>query len=389
MKYGMVSVPDPEKLSSIQELCLKSHPYQFGHEEKELFVQAMIENITWHSERLPFYRRLLENKGFQTSQLKTLEDCSKIPFILASFFKSHEVISIPKSDVAAHFTSSGTTGQKSQTFFDRWSLIAGQGMVERIFEWYGWVTPEQKTNYLLYSYETEPDSRLGTAFTDNYLCQFAPVQNVFHALRRTGSGSHDFDIFGCIDQLKQYSREGLPVRIFGFPSFLHFTLKRMRDLGMPNLKLSDQSLVFLGGGWKGYAGQMISKKELYSSITTQLGIPDSRIRDGFGSVEHAVPYVECENHSFHVPIWSQVYIRDTKTLEPLGYGQPGLLHFVTPYITSTPGQSVLMGDMASLYAGDTCPCSVNTPYFVIHGRAGTTTNRSCGIAAAELLRQSP
>jgi phenylacetate-coenzyme A ligase PaaK-like adenylate-forming protein len=388
MMRDVVAVPDPEKLDSVQKLCLRSDPYHFGPNEERLFVQAMRENVSWHSERVPFYRRLLKSKNFHPDQIQSLEDCSHIPFILASFFKAHVVISVPESEIAAHLTSSGTSGQKSQTFFDHWSLSAGQGMVDKIFNHYGWITPEQKTNYLLYTYETEADSQLGTAFTDNYLCGYAPVQNAFYALRRRGTGGHDFDVFGCIEKLQRYAEQGLPVRIFGFPSFLHFTLKRMRDLKLPKLQLSDQSLVFLGGGWKGHADQMISKSQLYADIANELGIPDSRIRDGFGAVEHGVPYIECDHHQFHVPIWSQVYIRDTRTLEILGYGKPGLLHFITPYITSTPGQSVLMGDMATLHSGETCPCKVSTPYFVIHGRAGTSKNRSCGIAAAELLRNA-
>ena len=85
-------------------------------------------------------------------------------------------------------------------------------------------------NYLLYTYETEPDSKLGTAYTDNYLCKFAPIKEGFFAIRRTGTGGHDFDVFGCIEKLRAYANEGLPVRIFGFPSFLYFTLKRMKDL---------------------------------------------------------------------------------------------------------------------------------------------------------------
>jgi hypothetical protein len=264
-------------------------------------------------------------------------------------------------------------------------MRSGQRMLDRIFESNGWSTPREKTNYLLYSYETELDSKLGTAYTDNFLCKYAPAADVFLALRRTGTGGHDFDVFGCIERLKRYEKEGLPVRIFGFPAFLYFTLKRMRDLGLPGLKLSPQSLVFLGGGWKGNADQAIAKNELYAQINRQLGIPDSRLRDGFGSVEHPIPYVECERHQFHVPVWSQVFIRDVRTLEVLGFGRQGFLHFTSPFITSMPAHSVLMGDLASLFPGSDCGCGLKAPYFVVHGRAGTSKNKSCAIAAAELL----
>ena len=380
-----IRVCDRRKLAAVQSLCELSDPFGHGPKRDELYVRAMLESAAWHRNRSPFYDRLAAAAGFKADEIKTVADCARIPFVLADFFKSHEVLSIPKEDVFAHFTSSGTTGQKSQIFFDRWSLRSGQRMLDWIFERNGWNTPAQKTNYLLYSYETEPDSKLGTAYTDHFLCKYAPISDLFTALRRNGTGGHDFDVFGCIAALRRYEKEGLPVRIFGFPAFLFFTLKRMRDLGMPALKLSPRSLVFLGGGWKGHADQAIAKDELYAQIRRQLGILDSRLRDGFGSVEHPIPYVECERHRFHVPVWSQAFIRDVETLAVLGFGERGFLHFTSPFITSMPAHSVLMGDLASLHAGRECGCGVEAPYFTVHGRAGTSKNKSCAIAAAELL----
>jgi phenylacetate-coenzyme A ligase PaaK-like adenylate-forming protein len=378
-------VPDAGRLSAVQRLCEISDPYAHGREEDRLFTKAMVQSVEWHSSRSPFYRKLVASTAFKSSSLKSVADCAAVPFVLANFFKSHEVLSLPKSRMAAHFTSSGTTGQKSQIYFDDWSIRAGQRMLDWIFEHRGWIRPERKTNYLLYSYEVESGSKLGTAYTDNYLCRYAPAADVFSALRATGTGGHDFDVFGCIARLQRWEREGLPVRIFGFPAFLHFTLQRMRDLKLPRLKLNKESLVFLGGGWKGNADKAIPKPELYARAAEQLGLPDARLRDGFGSVEHPIPYIECSKHRFHVPVWSRVYIRDAATLKPLPLGRKGLLQLVSPYITSMPAHSVLMGDLATLYAASSCPCGTGTPFFEIHGRAGTSKNRSCAVAAAELL----
>jgi phenylacetate-coenzyme A ligase PaaK-like adenylate-forming protein len=376
-------------MANIQKLCELSSPYQVTDESDSLFVKAMRENIQWHAENNQFFRRLIESRNFKADQLSTIEDCADVPFIMASFFKAHEELSVSKDKITVHLTSSGTTGQKSQIFFDDWSLGAPQQMIDFIFESNGWISADTPANYLLYSYETQPDSKLGTAYTDNFLCKYAPVHSVFAALRLTSTDSetstHEFDLFGCIEKLIEFAKDGKPVRIFGFPAFLHFTLERMRELNIPPLKLSPDSLVFLGGGWKGHADKAIDKLELYRSVTEQLGIPDSRVRDGFGSVEHCIPYIECEHHQFHVPVWSRVFIRDVKTLAPLPYGEKGFLHLVSPYITSVPACSVLMGDLASLHAGSDCPCLVETPFFVVHGRAGLSKNKSCAVAAAELL----
>lgn len=386
MTTKKLSVSDPERLASVQKLCEYPRPYSFGSEQEDLFVRAMAENITWHSERLEFYRRLLEEKKFSISSLKSIRDCAGVPFIHANFFKLHEVLSVRREEVSLHLTSSGTSGQKSQIFFDEWSIGSGHRMVDFMFQENGWVTEESKTNYLLFNYEPYSGFKVGTSFTANFLCKYAPASSVFYALRNTGDGGHEFDPFGTIETVRRYADEGLPVRIFGFPSFMYFTLRRMRELNVPDVKLSEKSLVFFGGGWKGYADKAISKKELYGMITEQLGIPDGRIRDGYGSVEHSVPYVECRGHNFHVPVWSRVYIRDVKTLDPLEYGREGFLQFLSPYITSVPAQSVLMGDMAVMRPGGECTCGITTPFFSILGRAGTSKNKSCALAAAEMLK---
>lgn len=380
-----LKVPDSHALKNIQTLCDINSPYDYSLADDELFLLAMRENISWHCERSSFYRNLCQKEKFSIDQLRTIQDLVKVPHVFANFFKRNVVKSIGEDDVTLHLTSSGTTGQKSQMFYDEWTIKSAQRMVEWIFNYYGWITPDQKTNYLLYTYEPEEGSKLGTAYTDNFLCEFAPVKEVKYALRYMGVGKgHKFDIFGCIEQLKKYEAEGSPVRIFGFPAFLYFTLSHMKEVGMAPLKLNPDSLVFLGGGWKGNQDKAIEKQEFYQLAEEMLGIPNARLRDGFGSVEHCIPYVECDEHHFRVPIYSRILIRDVKTLKPLPPGEMGYLNFISPYITSVPAMNVLMGDLAIYHEGDE---KNPTPWFEIVGRAGTSKNKSCAIKASELLNE--
>ncbi|MFF4948376.1 acyl-protein synthase [Streptomyces chattanoogensis] len=374
-----VEVPDPTLLPRVQELCDLADPYTCGPRQEELFAAAMAEINAWHADRSPFFRSLSERGG------RGAAEPYGAPPVHANFFKRHEVLSIPRDEVELHLTSSGTTGQKSQMFFDRWTIRSAQRMVARIFERNGWITPDQEVNYLLYSYEPAPGLNLGTSFTDNYLCDFAPARQVEYALRHTGSG-HEFDPFGTVAALRRFAQDDVPVRILGFPAFLWFTLERMRAMELPPLSLPEGSLIVLGGGWKGHADRQIGKEELYARVTEQLGVPSERIRDTFGSVEHCVPYIECDHHRLHAPVWSRVCVRSTRTLEPLPYGEPGFLHLVSPYITSVPAQSVVMGDLATLQPGRECPCDLETPWFTVLGRAGVSRNRSCAVAAAELMK---
>lgn len=351
----------------------------------KIFINAIIEVLKHHEQNNTFFKRLLDENNFKPSDIKTEEDLIKIPCIPANFFKTYESLSVDRDKIFVHVTSSGTAGQKSQMFFDKPSWDFGQSMIRNMIRYYGFLSNE-KTNYILYTYEPTKGSKLGTAKTDEGLMQYAPVNDKFFALKNNGHG-HDFDVFGVINKLYEYEKQGLPVRIFGFPSFLYFTLKQMQDLDMRPLKLNTKSMMMLGGGWKGYADKQIGKYELYNLCEEILGVPQENCRDGYGSTEHSVPYFECKNHHFHIPIYSRMFIRDFKTLEPLPYGEVGFANFITPHLLSVPAISVLMGDRAVMHPAEECGCGINTPYMEILGRAGTSVAKSCAITASELLKR--
>lgn len=370
-------------LPSSDALCALPRPYCQDSVPPGLFDRAMAEISRFHCQQTPGYETWLNAHGLHLNDLDSLDDWSRLPPVFANFFKQRLLLSSVGED-ALELTSSGTSGQKSRMRYDERSLAGAQWMVAQIFRHYGWDTADTPCNYLLLSYEPQGRISLGTSFTDQFLCRFAPVNRVVYALRSTGEG-HQFDVFGVISALQAFAEEGLPVRILGFPAFLWQALQRMQALCMPDLELPAESLVFFGGGWKTRAADEIPKQQLYSAIHRHLGIEISRCRDGYGAVEHAVPYIECARHRFHVPVYSKVFIRNPTDFCVQPYGQQGLLGFVSPYISSSPAHSVVMSDLATLHPGTSCDCGLASDWFELHGRAGTTAGRSCAMAAAQLL----
>lgn len=366
-------------------LCALPQPYSLDSVPPGLFNRAMAEISLFHSHHTPGYEDWLNANGLAVGDLEQLTDWSRLPPIYANYFKQRMLLS-PTAENALELTSSGTSGQKSRMRYDERSMAAAQGMVARIFDHYGWTTPDSPCNYLLLSHEPEAANRLGTAYTDQFLCRFAPANRVAYALRSTGK-AHELDIFGVIRALQEFAEEGLPVRIFGFPALLWHALERMRETGIQNLKLAPASLVFLGGGWKNQAAQEIPRHQVYERITQQLGIEAHRCRDGYGAVEHAVPYIECAHHRFHVPVYSQVFVRHPSNFSVQPFGEAGLLSFVSPYISSSPAHAVVMSDLATLHPAN-CECGSSTQWFELHGRAGTSASRSCAMAAAELIKEN-
>ena len=383
LKDPDVLVPD-SSMKSLQKLYSITEPYDLCA-TKDLFIEAVRETALRHYNGNEFYKDLLDKNNFNPNQIKSEADLINMPMIHANFYKTHTVKTAKDSDVVLTLTSSGTTGQKSQMFYDPFTIFASDKSADVQFEKQGLIT-DKPVNFLLYSYEPAKNANVGTLRTRQMMRRYAKENNLVYALKYTGNG-HEFDLFGCIEALLRFEKEGLPVRLLGFPAFLYFTLEKMREMGYPPLKMHPDSLVMMGGGWKGFVDKKLTPKEFREYIHERLSLPHTCCRESYGAVEHGVAYIDCNNHHFHVPMYSRAYIRDVKTLEVLPYGKPGFVNFISPMNTSVPVVSLLMGDLAILHPGDECGCGINTPWFEIVGRAGTTKNKSCAIAAAELLRR--
>jgi acyl-protein synthetase LuxE len=378
--FAPLTVPDPVELPHVQQLCDVSDAYRSDAEADALFVAALRETIGWHIRRSDFYGRLWDAGG--ATLPGHLDDLPGLPFVHVNLLKRHRLGSIPEQDVAMRYTSSGTGGERTEIGFDTWTLRSAERMDAWTMKALGLLDVHRPANYLVYGYEPDPRLTVGAARGLSELCDFAPVADAVHALRNTGDG-HEFDPMGAVDTLLTYAAGGGPTRIVGFPAFLHATLERLQTMGVPRLELAEGSLVLTGGGWKGHADRAIGRAELRAAVEDRLGIPAERQRDVYGSVEHPLFYVECAAHHFHVPVWSRCVVRDVATLAPLPHGSPGYLQFLTPFPTALPSHSILMADLGTLHPpGD---CSLATPWFEVHGRAGVRRNRNCAVAAAELL----
>ncbi len=385
--YHIRGLRDPdvriEGMPATQALWAGEDPYDLPGTD-EIFLEAVKENIRHHSEN-PFFADWMRRNGFSVEDLRTIDDIERIPPIHANFYKTHVVKTAKDEDIVLTMTSSGTTGQKSQMFFDEWSLFASDKTGDIQMDYYGHITDEP-VNFLLYSYEPAEGVNTGTLRTRQLMRRYGRENELVYALKYTGNG-HEFDLFGCIDALRRFEEQGLPVYILGFPAFLYFTLDKMESMGIPPLKLNKRSFVCMGGGWKGFADRQLSPSEFRDYAGERLGLPHTCFRETYGAVEHGVGYTDCHEHHFHVPIYDRVIIRDPVTLRPLGYGRKGFINFVSPMNTGVPVTSLLMGDFGILHEPGSCPCGNPSPWLEIVGRAGVSKNKSCAIAAAEILRR--
>jgi len=367
----------------IEKLFKNAAAFELNAGTSRDFIEAMREAVEFHRKNSKIYDGICSRNGFSFERdVKCEDDIHKIPHIMVNVFKEMKLLSVAESQITVSFTSSGTTGSKSQTNLDEISISRQRFSRKSTVESYGLAAYETEVNYLCFSYDPDTGGAKGAAHTHTAYTSFAKAREVFYAISRDENGEAKFKIDECIATLGRYAGSGIPLRITGFPSFGYAALKKL-DEANKRFEFSHDSVLFSGGGWKLPGGDPISFDEYSDLVKRVLGIPCGRIRDVYGMIEHGIPYMTCDRGNFHVPVYSRVYAVDPATAERLSYGQKGLLKLITPYIQSVPAISVLSTDYGIIE--ENCPCGIKTPYIILKGRAGVKKYAGCGISAAQLL----
>lgn len=355
--------------------------YDYQRTEK-FFVNAVIDNVRYHQKHCLDYADILSSRKFNVKQIKSAADISIIPTIPTLYLKSHKLQSMQNKRLLIKATSSGTKGKKSHIGFDVKGLYYGAYMVLRTASYHKLLSVKP-TNYILLGYKPDKNNHTIISKTTLGATFFAPAIRRSYALKSLPTG-YQLDIMELKKALIRYSRQPFPVRLIGFPAYMYFFLQELKNSGI-QLKLHQDSMVLLGGGWKQFYTEKVDKNTLYKLIEEVLGIKTDNCREFFGAAEHSIVYCDCKNHHFHVPIYSRVIIRDVKTLQPVKNGEIGLINLITPMIDSMPLISVMTDDLGILHDGAECGCGINAPYFEIIGRVGVKDIKTCAAGAAELL----
>ncbi len=349
----------------------------------ELFLKAMQENCAYQYANCEDYRRILDEKQFHPGDLKEYKDIEKLPFIPTLYFKRHALFSMPKRRLLIKATSSGTSGKKSQMGFNFGSLYRGLRMVLTVGKYHK-LFSFKPTHFLIFGYEPNRNNKIVFSKTAYGFTYFAPALSRTYALKYTKDG-YQLDLEGLKEKFIKYNKSNAPVRTIGFPAYTYFLLKQMKEEGI-TVKLPEGSILTLGGGWKEFYAQQVSKEAFYALAEEVLGIDEQHIIEFFGAVEHPILYTDCRCHHFHVPVYSRVIIRDVDTLEPVENGQVGLVNLVTPMVDSVPILSVMTDDLGILH-GEGCPCGEASPWLEILGRVGIKDIVTCAAGAGELLKE--
>lgn len=365
-----------------RKLFIHAKPYDLENTQ-DLFFNAVKQNLEFHINNSEEYKEILLSRNFSIDKLENESDLYRIPVLPTLYFKRNQLLSISEDKLKLKATSSGTKGTHSVIGFDRQSLYYGIMMMLRFFSYHR-VISLMPTNYIVLGYEPSSHTNMGAIKTAYGTTKFAPALHREYALKDTGN-DYEINIDGIKKALLRYSKQPFPVRFVGFPSYMYFLAKTLKENGIL-LKLNRNSKILLGGGWKQFSNEKIDHESFYNLVNETLGIDRKNCLEFFSAVEHPLPYCKCKNGHFHVPIYSRVIIRNVNTLEPVENGKQGILSFISPLINSVPLTSVMTDDLAVLHSHDECGCGIKTPFFELKGRAGVQQIKVCTTDAAELMK---
>ena len=368
-------------MNATQKLFRAKNPFD-TQGTRELFLEAVKENCTFHYNHCPEYRKLLNGLSFSPDDLKTYEDIGNLPFLPTVFLKRNKIYSMPRSKMLMKATSSGTSGKFSEIGFEPEGLLNGLHMLIRIAKPKGLLS-WHPCHYIVLGYKPHRSNHTAISKTAFGYTFFAPALSRTYALKYN-DGKYSPDLDGVIDAIVRHSKSHFPMRFIGFPAYTYFVMKRMEERGI-YVQLPKHSKIMLGGGWKQFYKEQADKQTMYDLAKKVLGVDEEHIIESFGAAEHPILYCDCKYHHFHVPVYSRVIIRDVNTLKPVENGKIGLVNLITPMIKATPILSVMTDDLGVLHDADECGCGNPSPYLEIIGRVGLKDIKTCAAGAAELL----
>ncbi len=141
-----------------------------------------------------------------------------------------------------------------------------------------------------------------------------------------------------VANIEKSTEKGQKVLLFGAP----YQFKELCEIlteKKRSLVLKNGSCAVIGGGWKTFTGESISRKTMVERISSSLCIPPQMILEGYSMTETSALTLRCRYDRFHIPPILEPVILDD-ALNPIeGEDIRGAFGFMDVLATSHPGLS--------------------------------------------------
>lgn len=291
----------------------------------------LIETVKRCYENSKFYREKFDEIGLKPSDIKSIDDITKLPFTVKSDFRANYpfgLFAVPREEIVRVHASSGTSGKQTVVGYtkndiNRWATCVARALT---------AAGVTNSDYVQISY--------GYGLFTGGLGIHYGVEKLGATAVPTSTGKTTKQI----ELMQDFKTNALCCT----PSYALYMAEKMRDMGIDPIKDLDLRVgVFGGEAWSG---------NMRTQVEKELGI---KAFDIYGMSELQGPGVsfECEaqdglhiNEDYFYP-----EIIDPQTLKPLPDGEYGELVFTCIGNEALPLLRYRTGDITALYR-DECAC---------------------------------
>ena len=358
------------------DLLLQQRPYGLSAEEKRsVFLPAVQEALQYHYEHCELYRRWADKRRFDVR--KPLGDAVSVPFLPVSIFKRLALSSVPETEVVRVLASSATTSQvPSRVALDQETRNRQMRVLAQLLSEV--LGPARRPFIVL---DCPPQAGPGAGELSARIAGlrgYLLAASQTHYVMTNNQGRPELDLPRFRSVLAELAASRTPFCLLGYTYiFYQYVLRPLREAGL-RWELPDDTVAIHFGGWKKLAGQAVSKAVLNETAREVFGLPAGAVRDIYGFTEQlGVIYPDGPDGFKRVPVYSEVIVRDPRTLEPLPDGEAGLLEFITPLPHSYPGTALLLDDWGRKIPAREAGAESGAAFEVL-GRIKNAEVRGCG-----------
>ena len=331
------------------------NPFEEEQHIEQTFTEAMNEALRWHLAHCNDYRAFMAENGLVDDKQVYLPE--QIPPVLVDVLNNYKLISVSDKQIKyTILTENNSESSDRKLKLDARSYKRLLKIYENIFNYFGFVEHKQKVNYLCCTYDSKFENDLNGNFYFDILTGLTAHRSVYYAIRLNKNKTEfKFDLEAASKKIIDYSCHSEPVRIIG--SYFYLTkICEWFEKNNIDLKLNKQSCVFIFNEPE----FIITNNSLKKRIKSLLDIKEDNIRNILIFPNQGIPYIECINGNYHLPIYTKAVALDPESLLPLSEGEEGLLCLMTPYITGYPANSILTDYKAVI---EKCDCGTGCKTF--------------------------
>lgn len=358
---------------------LNKKPFELEESEKKrLFLESMKQSIKHHYRNCKYFQEFLDFQEFNINSKYMIEE---LPFLPVSIFKELELITGDEKNIRKKVLSSSTSGDKPSLIFLDSITIARQrkALVSIMSNFLG----DKKRIFFVF------DSKSTVLDKEGRISSRASAIRGISIFAKT--------IYFLLDEELELDKEALEKAIsslssgedvcfFGFTWIIYNVLMKIKldtklffELTNEINNIKNEKIMLHIGGWKKLQDISVDKQKFNKEAGSFFGIQNSRILDFYGMTEQlGTVYPDCEFGYKHVPLYSEIILRNLEDFRPCSIGETGFIQLLSPIPNSYPGISIISDDLGEIKGVDDCKCGRKGKYFVFKKRVEKAELKGCG-----------